>query len=172
MSKEYRERTGKDMEPFTTEEMRIHCQRPGRKNEDGTPQYTTEQHHKRECDINLIIDKYDKHGLIKHVNEFEQQFGDMTGNDFKLMNDQIAHAKSMFGLLPWEIRERFQNNPQYLLSFMEKPENRAEAIKLGLITSTYPEELDGLGEHVTKKQKNDYIKETQKPKTETETPTT
>ena len=35
-----------------------------------------------------------------------------------------------------------------LLHFMENPENRQEAIELGLINQAWTEETDGLGEHV------------------------
>ena len=168
MSKEYREKTGSEMERFTNEEMRLHCQRPGKQNEDGTPQYFTEQHHKRECDINLIIDKYDKQGIIKHINEFEAAFGDMTGNDFKAMQDKIAHANSQFHNLPWQIRERFNNNPKNLLTFMENEDNRAEAIKLGLIANDTTPETDGLGEHV-KKGETKKIKPTETPTNDTPT---
>ena len=150
MSKEYREKTGSEMERFTNEDMRLHCQRPGKYDENGKPIYTTEQHHKKECDINLIIDKYDKHGVIKHITAFEAQFGDLSGMDFKEMQDKIANAKTQFNDLPWQIRERFNNNPQFLLSFMDNPDNRDEAIKLGLISNTTPPEMDGLGEHVKK----------------------
>jgi len=154
MSKQYREETGMEMERLTSDEMRNHCKRPGKHDEEGKPIYFTEQHHKAECDINLIIDKYDKQGIIKHITEFEAKFGDISGMDFKDMQDKIAQANSSFNELPWQIRERFNNNPQFLLHFMDDEENRPEAIKLGLISNTTPPEMDGLGEHV-KKQKNE-----------------
>lgn len=169
MSKEYRLMNGIEMDRKTSEEMKKHCQRPGKQNEDGSPLYFTEQNHKKECDINLIIDKYDKHGVIKHVSAFEGEFGDMTGLDFKKMQDKIANANSHFNNLPWEIRERFSNDPRYLLQFMEDPNNRSEAIKLGLIANTTPPDQDGLGEHVTKNKKTETPKNTNN-KTETETP--
>lgn len=148
MSKEYCKKFGVHSQPTTSEEMRIHCQRPGNMDEDGNPIYFTEQHHKKECDVNNIVKKYDKTGLIEHIQRFEGEFGDLTGMDFKAMQDKVANAKSRFNLLPADIRARFDNDPQKLISFMDDPRNREEGITLGLIKKSTPEDLDGFGEHV------------------------
>lgn len=132
----------------TKEEMRTWCKRPGRVGKDGKLVYFTEQHHKKECDVNEIIKKYDKAGIISHVSKFEAKFGELRGVDFKDMQDRVANAISMFNELPSKIRNRFDNSPAELLRFMENPENRSEAIKLGLIRADWTEETDGLGEHV------------------------
>lgn len=148
MSDLYLKESGLVVTPTTSPEMREFCKRPGRQHEDGSPLYFTEQHHKRECDVNEIIAKYDKTGLITHVKNFEAKFGDMTGIDFKTAHDLVISAQNSFDALPSEIRNRFQNSPEHLLRFMEDPNNRDEAIKLGLILESTPEHLDGLGEHV------------------------
>lgn len=148
MSKAYREFTLHEDSPSTTPDMREYCKRPGRVLEDGRPEYTTQQHHKAECDINKIIEKYDKKGVITHISRFEAKFGDLTGLDFKTMQDKVANALSMFEALPWKIKARFGNSPANLLEFMEHPENRPEAIKLGLIDPHWADDEDGLGEHV------------------------
>jgi len=44
----------------------------------------TEQNHKDETDINNIVRKYNKTGLIDHLNQFEKQYGDMTGFDYQV----------------------------------------------------------------------------------------
>lgn len=161
MSKVYREQTGESYISPTSPEMRLQCQRPGKKKEDGTPLYFTEQHHKKECDVNLIIQKYDKTGLIQHISKFEGKFGDMTGLDFTTAQQQVANALSMFEELPANIKKRFKQSPAALLEFMENPANRDEAIKLGLIDHRWTEDSDGLGEHVEtgKNKKKDEIEE-------------
>lgn len=148
MGKEYREKFGVDITPVTSQAMREYCQRPGEFDEDGNPVYFTEQHHKDQCDVNKIIAKYDKTGLIQHVSRIEAQFGDVTGLEFKQAMDLVVDAKALFDDLPSNIRNRFQNNPEFLLRFMEDPGNRDEAISLGLIKETWTEETDGLGEHI------------------------
>lgn len=132
----------------TSPEMREYCKRPGTVDDQGNIVYFTEQHHKKECDVNFIIAKYDKEGIIKHVSRFEAKFGDMTGVDFKEMQDTVAKAKTSFNNLPANLRKRFGNSPEGLLSFMENPANRQEAIKLGIIRSDWTEATDGIGEHV------------------------
>jgi len=146
MSKKYLEEFGK--KKISKSQMRIFCQRHGSVDENGNIQYTTEQHHKLECDVNNIIKKYDKTGLITHISKIEAKYGDLTGMDFKKMRDQVANATSMFEALPAEIRKEFENDPAKLITFMEDPGNRQRAIELGLIDKEWTEETDGLGEHV------------------------
>lgn len=148
MGREYRELISDDGIQTTSPEMRLWCQRPGKIDEEGNIEYTTEQHHKKECDVNQIIRKYDKTGLILHVSKFEAKYGNLTGLDFQNMMNTITHAQSMFQQLPSEIRNRFKNDPGALIQFMENPDNRDEAIKLGLINANWTPETDGLGEHV------------------------
>ena len=149
MSRAYREKNPDAEVPVVTSpEMRKYCQRPGRVDENGDPIYFTEQSHDRETDVNEIIKKHDKMGIITHVTRFEAKFGDMTGLDFKEAADLVANAKSQFELLPSDVRKRFENDPGQLLKFMEDPKNRDEAIELGLISAETSPDLDGLGEHV------------------------
>lgn len=148
MSKDFCDYYGVDSAATTKETMRIFCQRPGKRNADGRPMYMTEQHHKKECDVNEILKKYDKTGVITHISKFEAKFGDLSGLDFKTAMDLVTSAKASFDQLPSAVRKRFANSPELLLEFMEHPENRDEAIKLGLISPSSKPEKDGLGEHV------------------------
>lgn len=148
MSAKYCIESGEFSLPTTTDFMRILCQRPGKTDEFGKILYTTEQSHKDQCNINKIIRKYDNTGIISHVSKIEGKYGDMTGLELKSAMDMVIDAKNMFDKLPSEIRKRFRNSPEELIEFMEHPENREEAIELGLIDKNWTEETDGLGEHV------------------------
>lgn len=147
---------------ITSKEMREYCQRPGEVDNEGNIVYFTQQNHKNECDVNNIIKKYDKTGLILHVSKIEAQFGDLTGFDFKQSLDMINNASTMFMELPSNIRKHFNNSPIDFLDFMDNPDNREEAIKLGLIKGEWTPETDGLGEHIT----DDSQRKTNKPETE------
>ena len=138
-------------------DMRKWCQRPGKRDEEGNILYFTEQAHKKECDVNHIIAKYDRTGLLSHVQQIEARYGDVTGVDFRTAQDLYLNAQKMFGSLPADIKKRFNQSAGDFLEFMENPNNRDEAIKLGLIRGDYSEETDGLGEHV--KHPDDYEKE-------------
>ena len=148
MSKEFCEKMGKTGLITRTEGMRKHCQRPGRHFEDGTISYTTEQAHKNETDINQILRKYDKTGLITHISKFEGSYGDHTGLEYKEALDLVINAQHSFEQLPATIKKYFGQSPENLLRFMEDENNRDEAIKLGLIDPKWTLETDGLGEHV------------------------
>jgi phage internal scaffolding protein len=148
MSQEYRKLSEKLKEEGAVVDMRKFCMRPGKMDKNGKPIYFTEQQYKDVCDVNKIITKYDKTGLIIHVNKIEAKYGDMTGHDYKQMLEKVIDVKNMFNQLPSEIRNRFSNSPERYLSFLEDPGNREEAIKLGLIKADTPPEIDGLGEHV------------------------
>jgi phage internal scaffolding protein len=150
MSQAYRHENSLTLKSTTTPEMREFCKRPGKMDENGNPIYTTEQAHKEAVDVNNILRKYDKTGVISHISNIEAKYGDMTGFDFREMQAKIADANSRFEQLPSEIRNRFKNDPAELLEFMENPDNRPEAEKLGLIDPNWTEETDGLGEHVKK----------------------
>lgn len=156
MSLEYAKKLEKDGKV----DMRVWCQRPGKRDIDGNPMYFTEQHHKKECDVNHIIMKYDKSGLITHVQTIEARYGDVTGVDFRKAQDLYLNAQAMFEALPAEIRKRFKNDAGEYLEFMDDESNRDEAIKLGLIREEFAEDSDGIGEHV--KSADDY-KEKEKP---------
>lgn len=128
--------------------MREFCQRPGKRDENGKLIYTTQQSDKDKTDINKMIKRYVRTGLIKTVSRIETKYGDVTGLDFQKAMNLIVNAQAMFDELPSDIRKRFDNSPEKLLTFFEDPNNRDEAIKLGLIDKDTPTDKDGLGEHV------------------------
>lgn len=90
------------------------------------------QSFKDECDINRIMAKYQRSGVITWLNSAEAQYGDMTGFDFLEAMNVVAKGNEAFAALPSSIRKRFSNDPAEFLQFMADPENTAEAIKLGL----------------------------------------
>lgn len=166
MSKKYREENpdAQLVNAVTSQEMRKLCQRPGRLDEDGNPIYTTEQVHAKQCDVNYIIAKYDKEGIINHLAKFEYKYGDMTANDFAQMTAAVLQAKQTFEAMPSKIRNEFDNSPEKFLAFMDDPANRDKAIELGLIDQDWTPETDGIGEHV--KSKSERKKKTDAQETE------
>lgn len=93
----------------------------------------TKQSFKDECDINLIMARYAKTGVIEFAEKHEPQYGDCTGIEFQAGMLLIARAQEMFDDLPSQIRSRFDNNPSEFLDFVQNPENRAECAKMGLL---------------------------------------
>lgn len=112
--------------------------------------YVTEQAHKDRCDINAVVKRYAKTGVIDHVSSFEASYGDLSGKDFKEMMDTVVGVGRKFGEFPLDVRKRFHNDPAEFLAFFDNPGNRDEAIKLGLIRNDWTVDSDGLGEKVKK----------------------
>lgn len=98
------------------------------------------QSHKAECDINTIMAKYKKTGLIDHMARSAGEYADVSGADFQSAQLVVAGAKSMFQGLPASIRARFENDPGEFLAFMDNPANVNEAVELGLLAKPELEE--------------------------------
>lgn len=91
-----------------------------------------EQHHAEACNVNNIIKKYKKTGIITHLNKLEAKYGDVTGLDFQNAQNLILSATEMFGNLPSSIRKEFNNDPAVFLDFCDNPNNREQLIEWGL----------------------------------------
>lgn len=94
-----------------------------------------EQSHKEECDINRIVHKFQKTGAITHQNKHEARYDDMTGTDFLTAMNMVANAQNMFNELPSNIRKKMDNDPAVFFDYIQNPDNKAEAIELGLMSS-------------------------------------
>lgn len=93
----------------------------------------TQQHLRDETDINHIMRKYEKTGILTHVARYAGEYGDFSGvPDYKTGIERIQAAEDMFMSLPARIREKFQNDPGKFIDFATNPENQAELRTLGL----------------------------------------
>jgi len=93
-----------------------------------------QQHHKDECDINVILERFGKTGQVP-VNAISGTYGDFSGvHDYHTAMNALIAAETEFAALPAQIRNKFANDPSNLVQFLDNPDNRAEAEKLGLVT--------------------------------------
>nr|UXQ88154.1 MAG: internal scaffolding protein [Microvirus sp.] len=92
----------------------------------------TKQSFKDECNINKIMDKFQKSGALNHYAKHAPTYGDTTGVDYHDALNIIADANTMFEELPSSIRKRFDNDPETFLKFVEDDKNSEEMVKLGL----------------------------------------
>lgn len=87
-----------------------------------------------ECNINTIVKRFEKTGMITHLNEREPFYGDVSelvGYDEAL--NVVARSQELFMSLSAEVRERFANDPARLISFLDDEGNLDEAVKLGIV---------------------------------------
>lgn len=93
----------------------------------------TKQSFKKECDINFILAKYRKTGLIDHLNTYQGNYSDLSNPvDYQTAMNIIINADMAFSTLPSEIRSKFNNDPHAFLTFVSDPKNEDSMIELGL----------------------------------------
>lgn len=100
----------------------------------------TEQCHANEVDINKIVSRYSKTGVLP-VRSGVPSYGDFSGvGDYHSACEAVAQAEAAFMTLPPEVRRRFDNDPGRLLEFLGDEANRDEAIKLGIVEAVASDE--------------------------------
>jgi len=93
------------------------------------------------ADINKIMDKFAKTGQILDNGVTRNPvYGDFTEvPNYHEALSAVRRTEQAFSLLPAKVRNRFQNDPQQLIDFMQDPKNLAEAEKLGIIEPKFIE---------------------------------
>ncbi len=91
------------------------------------------QSFKQECDINNIMAKYQKTGLVEHINKSQASYGFAPAVDYREALNLVQAASEQFESLPSSVRRRFNESPSEFLRFCEDPANRSEAAVLGLL---------------------------------------
>jgi len=93
----------------------------------------TQQHFKDETDINNILRQFNITGQLP-TKAMSPRYGDFSGiGDYHSALNQVIAAEGEFMTLPAQLRARFDNDPQELIEFLNNPENKEEATKLGLL---------------------------------------
>lgn len=89
---------------------------------------------KDECDINRIMAKYQKTGLIDHVRENKGNYEDYTNvpESYHEACTQVIAAEEMFMTIPSSIRAKFANDPGQFLAFVEDEKNYDALVEMGL----------------------------------------
>lgn len=93
----------------------------------------TKQAFKDECDVNVIIKRFLKTGIMDFANKNQPRYGDCTGLEYTQAMQTVAAAKSLFMEMPPHLRARFDNEPAKFLDFVQNEKNRDEARELGLL---------------------------------------
>lgn len=95
----------------------------------------TKQSFKDECDINLVMKKFEKEGQLPSMIKENPKYGDFSSPlDYQESLNTVIHANEQFAALPSSIRQRFSNDPQQFLEFAVNPKNGEELVNLGLAT--------------------------------------
>lgn len=96
-----------------------------------------QQQFKDSTDVNKILAKFRRTGVVDHANQYQGQYGDFSDvTDYHTAMTIVAEADEMFMGLPSQVRKLFSNDPGEFLEFAENPENRHKMIELGLISGS------------------------------------
>lgn len=93
----------------------------------------TKQAFKDETNINNIMARYIKDGVMDHVNTHQGNYGNFIGyENYHTSLNQILQAEAMFLTIPAKIRALFNNDPATFLAFADNPENQKTMVEIGL----------------------------------------
>jgi len=86
-----------------------------------------------ECDINNIMRKYVKNGVLPEMIKANPAYGDYSGvEDFQSSLNTVIKAKEQFAALPSNVRKEFSNNPAQFLEYVANPANKEKMYELGM----------------------------------------
>lgn len=95
----------------------------------------THQSFRDECDINNIMSRFEKTGVLPEMIKSNPQYGDFS--ELPSYQDSlhiVLKAEEQFSALSASVRKRFHNDPSEFLDFVNDPSNVDEMVKLGLAT--------------------------------------
>lgn len=96
------------------------------------------QANKEECDINRIMARYVKTGVINFGRDVRSgRYADLTSaGDYKACMDRLISAQLAFNDLPSKIRSAFGNDPARFLEWTASPDWEATGRAMGIIDKT------------------------------------
>lgn len=84
----------------------------------------TKQEWTEECDINVLMKRFEKTGVLSHVARTPPRYLDLTSvPDLQSAMNTMSEAREAFMHLPAAIRATFDNDPVAFVDFASKPEN-------------------------------------------------
>lgn len=99
----------------------------------------TEKSHAAQTNIQNIMAKYERTGVIEHSRQYQGTYGDFANlPTFQRAQQIIADASTMFESIPATIRADFNNRPEQFLDFIQNPENREQIESYGFTTDHLP----------------------------------
>jgi len=104
----------------------------------------TKQSFAEESNINLIMAKYEKTGMLDHLNTHRGDYANFIGaEDYHTSMNLIREAGEAFMTIPAGVRARFDNDPARFLAFVQNEKNLDEMIEMGLARKGGPEAPGG-----------------------------
>ncbi len=90
----------------------------------------TKQSQKNECDINKLLERYERDASIGHLEKYGGQYGDYADYDFENHVTKIAEMNTIFEQLPAEVKKDFGQSTNKFFEFVTNPENQGKLAEL------------------------------------------
>lgn len=96
-----------------------------------------QQQFRDDCDVNRIVDRYVKTGVLEHLSDVAPQYGDVTDvpTDLMAAYDAVGRAEVAFMQLPSQLRKELDNDPSRLSAWLRNENNRETAVRYGLMNA-------------------------------------
>lgn len=92
----------------------------------------TKQSEAAACDVNFIMKRYEKSGLLPHVPGY---YADVSAPvSYQDARNMVIQADASFQALPASIRSRFSNDPGLFLAAVSDPDRVDELVDLGVLS--------------------------------------
>lgn len=87
------------------------------------------------CDINLIMERFNRSGKLPVIQTLPPRYGDARVVDFATAQEIVKQAKNQFNELPATTRKHFGNDPQAFLEALNdtSEDNAKNLLKLGIL---------------------------------------
>ena len=93
----------------------------------------TKQSFHDETNINKIMERYNKTGILPNLIKQNPKYGDFTeASTYQESLNTVLFAQEQFNALSAKIRNRFHNDPTELLKFVSDAKNLEEMYELGM----------------------------------------
>lgn len=93
----------------------------------------TRQEFAEDCDINNLMSRYEKTGIINHFNNGTPQYLDLSDvPDLQRAHEVLQEASFAFNNLPAHIRREFDNDPKQFVAFATDAKNLDKMREWGL----------------------------------------
>lgn len=100
----------------------------------------TVQSFKDDCDVNLIMKRFERTGMLDHLNQYQGRYGDFLDlpQTYHEAVNQVMAAEEMFMTIPAKVRAMFNNDAGEFLAFVDDPANAEKMVELGLARPREP----------------------------------
>lgn len=104
----------------------------------------TRQSEKDNCDINKIMERFNRTGRLPTMQSLPPNYGDARVVDYQTAQEIIKDAKTRFNALPAETRKHFGNDPQIYLQALQNATDADvdDFLKLGILIQREPTEKE------------------------------